>query len=113
MNIKDELLAKIANRSLVAGVVGLGYVGLPLAVDKALALLGNVLEPVTAKAHPEIAAIEKVMRGNGALAAGMSGSGPTVFGITRTKEQAEAIAALLVPLNLELAVTETAGRKEL
>lgn len=83
------------------------------AVDKALALLGNVLEPVTAKAHPEIAAIEKVMRGNGALAAGMSGSGPTVFGITRTKEQAEAIAALLVPLNLELAVTETAGRKEL
>ena len=83
------------------------------AVDKALALLGNVLEPVTAKAHPEIAAIEKVMRGNGALAAVMSGSGPTVFGITRTKEQAEAIAALLVPLNLELAVTETAGRKEL
>ncbi|MDD7056414.1 MAG: nucleotide sugar dehydrogenase [Selenomonadaceae bacterium] len=37
MNIKDELLAKIAERSLVAGVVGLGYVGLPLAVDKALA----------------------------------------------------------------------------
>ena len=83
------------------------------AVDKVLALLGNVLEPVTAKAHPEIAAIEKVMRGNGALAAMMSGSGPTVFGITQTKEQAEAIAAQLVPMNLELAVTETAGRKEL
>ena len=82
------------------------------AVDKVLALLGNVLEPVTAKAHPEIAAIEKVMRGNGALAAMMSGSGPTVFGITQTKEQAEAIAAQLVPMNLELAVTETAGRKE-
>ena len=39
------------------------------------------------------------------------------FGLSLTeaqaKEQAEAIAAQLVPMNLELAVTETAGRKEL
>ncbi len=32
-----DLLNKIANRSLVAGVIGLGYVGLPLAVEKAKA----------------------------------------------------------------------------
>ena len=37
MSIKEELLRKIEERTLVAGVVGLGYVGLPLAVDKALA----------------------------------------------------------------------------
>lgn len=35
MNIKEELLRKIKNRTAVVGVVGLGYVGLPLAVEKA------------------------------------------------------------------------------
>lgn len=37
MGIKKELLDKISNYSLVIGVVGLGYVGLPLAVEKAKA----------------------------------------------------------------------------
>jgi len=35
MSIKEELIEKIKNKSLVMGVCGLGYVGLPLAVDKA------------------------------------------------------------------------------
>ena len=35
MGIKNELLQRIQNRTLRCGVVGLGYVGLPLAVDKA------------------------------------------------------------------------------
>lgn len=35
MGIKEELIAKIQNKTLVMGVCGLGYVGLPLAVDKA------------------------------------------------------------------------------
>lgn len=34
---KKELLEKIESRTIVAGVVGLGYVGLPLAVEKAKA----------------------------------------------------------------------------
>ena len=34
-NIKEELLGKIESKELVVGVVGLGYVGLPLAVEKA------------------------------------------------------------------------------
>ena len=35
MNIKEELIEKIQSKTLVMGVCGLGYVGLPLAVDKA------------------------------------------------------------------------------
>jgi UDP-N-acetyl-D-glucosamine dehydrogenase len=35
--MKNKLLKKISDRSVVAGVVGLGYVGLPLAVEKAKA----------------------------------------------------------------------------
>lgn len=37
MSMKSELLGKIEDRSLRIGVVGLGYVGLPLAVEKAKA----------------------------------------------------------------------------
>ncbi len=37
MNIKDNLLQKISRREIRVGVVGLGYVGLPLAVEKAKA----------------------------------------------------------------------------
>ncbi|MDD4157251.1 MAG: NAD(P)-binding domain-containing protein, partial [Candidatus Cloacimonetes bacterium] len=35
--MKNELLVKIENHEIVCGVVGLGYVGLPLAVEKAKA----------------------------------------------------------------------------
>lgn len=35
MSMKEELIAKIENKTLTMGVCGLGYVGLPLAVDKA------------------------------------------------------------------------------
>jgi UDP-N-acetyl-D-glucosamine dehydrogenase len=37
MNIKEDLLKKIQNKTAVVGVIGLGYVGLPLAVEKAKA----------------------------------------------------------------------------
>lgn len=35
--MKEKLLKKIENREIRVGVVGLGYVGLPLAVEKAKA----------------------------------------------------------------------------
>ena len=35
--MKEQLLKKIENKEIVVGVVGLGYVGLPLAVEKAKA----------------------------------------------------------------------------
>lgn len=37
MNMKETLLKKIEERDIIVGVVGLGYVGLPLAVEKAKA----------------------------------------------------------------------------
>lgn len=37
MNMKEQLLKKIADKTVVVGVCGLGYVGLPLAVEKAKA----------------------------------------------------------------------------
>ncbi len=37
MDMKERLLEKIAKRDITVGVVGLGYVGLPLAVEKAKA----------------------------------------------------------------------------
>ena len=36
-SMKESLLRKIESREIVCGVVGLGYVGLPLAVEKAKA----------------------------------------------------------------------------
>ena len=35
MNMKEELTKKIDEKEIIVGVVGLGYVGLPLAVEKA------------------------------------------------------------------------------
>lgn len=46
---KKELLEKIESRTIVAGVVGLGYVGLPLAVEKAKAGFKTIGFDVQAK----------------------------------------------------------------
>lgn len=43
--------------------------------------LGNVLEDVTLKLHPEVVKIKSLMERSGADAVLMSGSGPTVFGL--------------------------------
>jgi 4-diphosphocytidyl-2-C-methyl-D-erythritol kinase len=80
-------------------------------VQGVLRRCGNVLEPVTAGAHPEIREIQQQMLQNGADLALMSGSGPTVFGIVKDKETGEKIAAILQSLRLETAVAELVGRK--
>ena len=48
----------------------------------------NVLESVTSRDYREIKDIEKVMMENGALGSMMSGSGPTVFGLYKNREDA-------------------------
>ena len=58
-------------------------------LNKIASSMGNVLEKVTIDMHPEIAQIKNCILENGALGAMMSGSGPTVFGIFRSRRAAQ------------------------
>ena len=51
--------------------------------------LGNVLEAVTIAKYPIVNTIKNLLLEEGAEGALMSGSGPTVFGIFKEKEQAQ------------------------
>lgn len=75
--------------------------------------MGNVLETVTIPAHLQIAFIKSAMIKAGASYAMMSGSGPTVFAFTDSKEAAEKIVAALEDFNVETAITTTVGRNEI
>ena len=55
------------------------------------ASLGNVLESVTFKLHPEVVTIKEQMQRFGADAVLMSGSGPTVFGLVDSETRATRI----------------------
>lgn len=55
----------------------------------------NVLESVTLEKYPVIRKIKEVMKKNGARNALMSGSGPTVFGIYKNREEMDKTARLL------------------
>ncbi|MGI9952559.1 4-(cytidine 5'-diphospho)-2-C-methyl-D-erythritol kinase [Moorellaceae bacterium AZ2] len=57
--------------------------------------LGNFLEGVTFRLYPEVAAIKGRLISLGAEKAVLCGSGPTVFGVAPTREDAERIAAAL------------------
>lgn len=57
--------------------------------------MGNVLETVTIKEYPVIEKIKDTMKENGAINAMMSGSGPTVFGLFKTEEEAKKAYAVL------------------
>lgn len=57
--------------------------------DKALEFTGNLLENVTCELHPEISDIKATMLKLGAVASLMCGSGPTVFGIFKSRKHAE------------------------
>lgn len=58
-------------------------------VEGIVSRLGNVLESVTEPAYPVIAEIKACMKACGCMGTLMSGSGPTVFGVFGTKEEAE------------------------
>ena len=72
------------------------------------ALLCNVLESVTIKKYNEISLLKEKMLEFGASASLMSGSGPTVFGLVDTKEQAEELATRLEQItSAKIIVTRT------
>lgn len=74
--------------------------------------LGNVLEEVTAKRYSVVEEIKRLLLEDGAMAAMMTGSGPTVFGIFRDKNRAKAARKrLLKESGLEkVVVTEWLNR---
>jgi 4-diphosphocytidyl-2-C-methyl-D-erythritol kinase len=55
--------------------------------------LYNGLEAAARAGHPEVARMVAALTAAGALGAIMSGSGPTVFGVARSWEQARQIRA--------------------
>lgn len=82
-------------------------------IDGVAGKLANVLESVTIPAHPEIAKIKESMLKYGAMAALMSGSGPTVFGLAGCQKQAEVIANQLKTEGIpEVFVAETVSKVE-
>lgn len=54
-------------------------------LEKVVSCMGNVLEQVTVPMHPVIDQIKREMKEAGALNAMMSGSGPAVFGLFKTR----------------------------
>ena len=69
---------------------------LPVPWPTRAAQMINDLEPPVVRRHPEIAALKSALKGAGALAAAMSGSGSAVFGLFRSKSTA---ARALQPLS--------------
>lgn len=76
-------------------------------LQTAAGLLGNVLEKITCRLHPEILDIKKALLAAGAAGALMSGSGPTVFGLCPGPEAARGVAARLNLPGCRIIVTET------
>lgn len=60
------------------------------------ALHDSVAEPVRAAAVPGFAAVKEAARKAGALGSGLSGSGPTIFALARSAEDARRCAAEMV-----------------
>ncbi len=69
-------------------------------LKKMAQLMENVLEKVTVSEYPIIEEIKDTMKRCGALNALMSGSGPTVFGIFESRENADKAKAVIVQNNL-------------
>ena len=59
-------------------------------IDRLAVAMSNVLEPPAIELVPEIGELKEQLLDAGALAAQMSGSGSSVFGLFRSKEEAEA-----------------------
>ena len=75
-------------------------------------LMFNVLERVAIKKYPAITQYKEKMLDAGAVAALMSGSGPTVFGIAKSSDDAIRIADSFKNSGVQTFVTNTVGRIE-
>ncbi|NLZ53355.1 MAG: 4-(cytidine 5'-diphospho)-2-C-methyl-D-erythritol kinase [Thermoanaerobacteraceae bacterium] len=75
-------------------------------IDKIASGLCNVLEEVTLKLYPELDFIKKHLVCHGALGSLMSGSGPTVFGLFETVQDARRAAAKINLAGNEIFVSQ-------
>ena len=75
-------------------------------------LMFNVMERVAVKKYPAINTYKDRLLEAGAVAAMMSGSGPSLFGIAKTHDDAVRIADTFKDSGLQVFVTETVGRIE-
>ena len=74
-------------------------------------LIFNVLERVAIKKYPAISTIKDKLIEAGAIAAMMSGSGPSIFAITKSNEDSQRIAELFKDSGSQVFVTKTIGRQ--
>jgi 4-diphosphocytidyl-2-C-methyl-D-erythritol kinase len=72
----------------------------------------NDLEFAIARHHPEIDQMKAALRRAGALAAAMSGSGSTVFGLFQRRTDAETAVGRLAGSGWRVLMTESLGRRE-
>jgi 4-diphosphocytidyl-2-C-methyl-D-erythritol kinase len=72
----------------------------------------NDLEAPIARHYPEIEQMKLALRRNGALAAAMSGSGSTVFGLFQKRADAVAAVDRLTGSGWRVLLTESLGRGE-
>jgi 4-diphosphocytidyl-2-C-methyl-D-erythritol kinase len=72
----------------------------------------NDLEAPIARHHPEIDQMKAALRRAGALAASMSGSGSTVFGLFQKRRDAVVAASRLQGSGWRVLLTESLGRGE-
>jgi 4-diphosphocytidyl-2-C-methyl-D-erythritol kinase len=72
----------------------------------------NDLEAPIAQHHPEIDQMKAALRRVGAVAAAMSGSGSTVFGLFQKRSEAFAAVAGLAGSGWQILLTESLGRGE-
>lgn len=76
-------------------------------------LLYNDLEKVTLAMHPVLRRLKERILAAGAAGALMAGSGPTLFGLFASREEAAGAAAAFPDPGLTVKVTETAGEDKL
>ena len=85
---------------------------LPVPWPSRAAQMINDLEPPVVRRHPEIADIKDQLRGGGAIAAAMSGSGSAVFGLFRTRPAAARMLKPLAKGGARTLLTRTLTRDE-
>jgi 4-diphosphocytidyl-2-C-methyl-D-erythritol kinase len=78
-------------------------------VSALLAGLRNDLEAGVVSARPEVAVVKHALQDAGALAAVMSGSGPTVIGAVETEDKGRSIASRLAGRDWDINVVAPTG----